>query len=42
MDLHTSFVKSEPKGRVTMYLGMKAYSILENEKQLGLAHFLDI
>ena len=39
----TYFIRknSEPKGRVTMYLGMKAGSILENEKQLGLAHFLE-
>ncbi|MDR2271728.1 MAG: insulinase family protein [Sphingobacterium sp.] len=39
----TYFIRknTEPKGRVTMYLGMKAGSILENEKQLGLAHFLE-
>lgn len=39
----TYFIRKniEPKGRVTMYLGMKAGSILENEKQLGLAHFLE-
>src|SRR5690606_4369144 len=39
----TYFIRknAEPKGRVTMYLAMKAGSILENEKQLGLAHFLE-
>lgn len=39
----TYFIRknTEPKGRVTMYLGMKAGSILENGKQLGLAHFLE-
>lgn len=31
----------EPKNRVTMYLAMKVGSILETEKQLGLAHFLE-
>lgn len=31
----------EPEKRVTMYLAIKAGSILENEKQLGLAHFLE-
>ncbi len=31
----------EPKDRVTMYLGVKVGSILENEKELGLAHFLE-
>ncbi|MDO4228446.1 MAG: insulinase family protein [Capnocytophaga sp.] len=31
----------EPKNRVTMYLAMKAGSILETEKQRGLAHFLE-
>ena len=31
----------EPKNRVTMYLALKVGSILENEKQLGLAHFLE-
>jgi len=31
----------EPEKRVTMYLAMKVGSILEDEKQLGLAHFLE-
>lgn len=31
----------EPKNRVTMYLAVKVGSILETEKQLGLAHFLE-
>lgn len=31
----------EPKNRVTMYLAMKVGSILETEKQLGLAHFME-
>ncbi len=31
----------EPKNRVTMYLAIKVGSILENESQLGLAHFLE-
>ncbi|MDF2514921.1 MAG: peptidase [Sphingobacterium sp.] len=39
----TYFIRknTEPKGRVTMYLGVKVGSILETEKQLGLAHFLE-
>ena len=32
---------TEPENRVTMYLAMKVGSILEDEKQLGLAHFLE-
>lgn len=32
---------TEPEKRVVMYLGIKAGSILENEEQLGLAHFLE-
>ncbi|UIR57980.1 insulinase family protein [Sphingobacterium sp. SRCM116780] len=31
----------EPEKRVTMYLANKVGSILENEEQLGLAHFLE-
>lgn len=31
----------EPKARVTMFLANKVGSILETEKQLGLAHFLE-
>lgn len=31
----------EPKNRVTMYLAIKVGSILENESQLGLAHFME-
>ncbi|HLR00711.1 MAG TPA: insulinase family protein [Sphingobacterium sp.] len=31
----------EPENRVTMYLALKVGSILEDEKQLGLAHFLE-
>ena len=31
----------EPKDRVVMYLANKVGSILENEQQLGLAHFLE-
>lgn len=31
----------EPKNRVTMYLAVKVGSVLENESQLGLAHFLE-
>lgn len=31
----------EPKNRVTMYLALKVGSILENESQLGLAHFIE-
>lgn len=32
---------TEPENRVTMYLGIKVGSILENENELGLAHFLE-
>jgi len=32
---------TEPEKRVTMYLGVKVGSILENEQELGLAHFLE-
>lgn len=32
---------TEPEKRVTMYLAMKVGSILENEKELGLAHFME-
>lgn len=32
---------TEPEKRVTMYLGVKVGSILETEKELGLAHFLE-
>jgi len=32
---------SEPEKRVTMYLALKVGSILENEQELGLAHFLE-
>ncbi|GGE20477.1 M16 family metallopeptidase [Sphingobacterium cellulitidis] len=32
---------SEPEKRVTMFLAMKVGSILENEKELGLAHFME-
>ena len=32
---------TEPEKRVTMYLAMKVGSILETEKELGLAHFLE-
>jgi len=32
---------SEPKDRVIMYLATKVGSILENENQLGLAHFME-
>lgn len=32
---------TEPENRVTMYLAVKVGSILETEKQLGLAHFLE-
>jgi len=32
---------SEPKDRVTIYLATKVGSILENEEQLGLAHFME-
>src|SRR5690606_13423447 len=31
---------TEPEKRVTMYLGIKVGSILETEKERGLAHFL--
>ncbi|EOR96301.1 putative Zinc protease pqqL [Arcticibacter svalbardensis MN12-7] len=31
----------EPQKRATFYLAMKAGSILENEEELGLAHFLE-
>ncbi len=31
----------EPKNRATIYLAMKAGSILENENQRGLAHFME-
>ncbi len=31
----------EPENRVTMYLAVKVGSILETEKELGLAHFLE-
>lgn len=31
----------EPKDRVTMYLGVKVGSILEQEEERGLAHFLE-
>lgn len=31
----------EPEKRVTMYLGVKAGSILETEEEVGLAHFLE-
>ncbi|MDO5105852.1 pitrilysin family protein [Capnocytophaga sp.] len=39
----TYFIRKnvEPKNRVTMYLAVKVGSILETEKQLGLAHFLE-
>ena len=32
---------SEPKGRANFYIAQKVGSILENEQQLGLAHFLE-
>lgn len=32
---------SEPKGRANYYIAQKVGSILENEQQLGLAHFLE-
>ena len=32
---------AEPEKRVTMYLAMKVGSILEDENQLGLAHFME-
>lgn len=32
---------TEPKERVQLYLATKAGSILENEQQLGLAHFME-
>ncbi len=32
---------SEPKGRANYYIAQKVGSILENEDQLGLAHFLE-
>jgi len=32
---------TEPEKRVTMYLGIKVGSILETEKERGLAHFLE-
>ncbi len=32
---------TEPKERVQLYLALKAGSILENEQQLGLAHFIE-
>ncbi|MFZ4263427.1 M16 family metallopeptidase [Sphingobacterium sp. HJSM2_6] len=32
---------TEPEKRVTMYLAIKVGSILETEKELGLAHFLE-
>lgn len=32
---------AEPEKRVTMYLGVKVGSILETEKERGLAHFLE-
>ena len=32
---------TEPEKRVTMYLAVKVGSILETEKELGLAHFLE-
>lgn len=32
---------AEPKDRVTMYLATKVGSILETEKELGLAHFME-
>lgn len=32
---------TEPEKRVSMYLGVKVGSILENEEELGLAHFLE-
>ena len=39
----TYFIRknTEPEKRVTMYLGVKVGSIVETEKQQGLAHFLE-
>ncbi|ATP56265.1 peptidase M16 [Pedobacter ginsengisoli] len=39
----TYYIKknTEPKHRVTLYLVVKAGSILEDENQLGLAHFME-
>lgn len=39
----TYFIRknTEPKNRVTLYLAIKAGSILENDNQQGLAHFME-